>query len=354
MKFVDTIDITVIAGDGGRGFVSFKKNKIGCILSGKGNSSNGGDGGDVWLLADSSFNNLNYFHSCRIFKAGNGECGKYGGRTGKRGKDIFVKVPWGTRILQKRTNKVLGNMNSHQKCLMVAKGGRRGIGNNGHYKSHRYQTSQTMYGDKGEQQHLLLELLLIADVGVFGLPNSGKSSFVRAVSHAKPKIASYPFTTLMPYLGVVRVNNNDRFIVADIPGIIKGASAGLGLGMKFLKHLECCKMLLHFVDIAPVDCSDPVKNIITIKNELLNFNSRLACKPCWLVFNKIDLLEISEIRRRIAYIVNTLCWGDRYYYISSMYRVHVSFLCKEIMQFIINDQYKYDDSDIHADVVAIN
>lgn len=342
MKFLDTTEITVLAGNGGRGFVSLKKNKIGSIVLGKGNNSNGGDGGDVWLLADANLNNLNYFYSCRIFRAGNGQCGKNGGRTGKRGEDVFIKVPWGTRVLQKNTGKILGDMGSHQKNLMVAKGGCRGIGSRFYKSRVSSQTSRNIFGARGERQHLLLELLLIADVGIFGLPNAGKSSFIRAVSEAKPKIADYPFTTLTPYLGVVQINYDNRFIIADIPGIIKGASNGLGLGMKFLKHLERCKMLLHFVDIAPSDCSNPVQNIITIENELYSYNNFLACKPCWLIFNKIDLLGgIFETRKKIQDIISTLKWVGRYYSVSSMYKIHVEFLCSEIMQFI-NDQCKYD------------
>lgn len=337
MKFLDAIEIKVIAGNGGTGFVNLQKNKAGYILSGKRNGSNGGDGGNVWLLADSSFITLSYFNSCRVFRAGHGKCGRNGGRTGKKGKDIFIKVPWGTKVLQKKTNKLLGNMNSFQKCLMVAKGGRHGIGN-GYYRSRFLY--QKKCGIKGEHQDLLLELSLIADVGIFGLPNSGKSSFIRAVSSAKPKVADYPFTTLTPCLGVVQVSNYDRFVIADIPGIIKGASTGLGLGLHFLKHLQRCKMLLHFVDIAPEDRSDPIQNIIAINNELCNYNNELNCKPCWLVFNKIDLLDKFEMYKRMKYILNTLKWTSRYYYISSMYKIYVSSLCSEIMQFIINNEFK--------------
>lgn len=334
MKFVDAIDITVVAGDGGHGYANLKKNRMGYFLSDKSNSSNGGAGGDVWFLADSSLNTLNYFSTRRVFRAGHGQCGRSRGRTGKKGRDLFIRVPWGTRVLYQNTNKLLGNIDQNQTLLMVAQGGSHGVGN-GYYRSclHR-KISQKLHGNKGECQHLFLELLLIADVGVFGLPNSGKSSFLRVVSEAKPKVADYPFTTLVPCLGMVRVSDYGRFIIADIPGIMEGASNGLGLGVRFLKHLERCKMLLHFVDIAPVDNSDPLQNIITIENELYTYNNELIRKPCWLIFNKIDLLKRREMHRKIRYIINSLQWTERYYFISSMYSINVSSLCSSIMQFI--------------------
>lgn len=333
VKYIDIINIIVIAGNGGRGYANVKKNKKGYFLSGKRNSSNGGDGGDVWLSVDSRINTLNHFYSCRIFRAGHGQFGRSGGRTGKKGSDVVIKVPWGTKVFIKETNSVLGNMDENQKYLMVARGGVHGVGN-GYFRSNCRNINQKIHGLKGECQNLLLELLLVADVGIFGLPNSGKSSFLRAVSSAKPKVANYPFTTLSPYLGVVSINEYDKFVVADVPGIVQGASKGLGLGMRFLKHLERCKMLLHFVDLAPEDNSDLVKNIITIKRELYNYNDILIYKPCWLVFNKIDLLKKYEVNRRIKYVLNELKWTGCYYYISSIYKINTDLLCNGIMRFI--------------------
>lgn len=341
MKFVDEIEITVIAGNGGRGYVSLQKNKMGYFLSEKRNGSNGGDGGDVWLLSDPGLNTLSYFCTHRIFRAGHGQCARNRGRTGKRGTDIFIKVPWGTKVLHKKTNRLLGNMNNHQKYLMVAKGGYHGVGN-GYRRSCLYQKKdQKICGSKGENRNLFLEMSLIADVGIFGLPNAGKSSFLRAISKAKPKIADYPFTTLVPYLGVAWVTNGDKFVVADVPGLIKGASNGLGLGIRFLKHLDRCKMLLHVVDIAPVDHSDLVQNIVTIERELYNHNSKFISKPCWLIFNKIDLLKEWEVYKRINYVLNALRWTGRYYFISSIYNINTSNLCNSIMQFI-NHKIKSD------------
>ncbi|URJ24018.1 GTPase ObgE [Blochmannia endosymbiont of Camponotus sp.] len=335
MKFVDMTNITVIAGNGGNGCISFQKSGRRASFLKKPNGSNGGNGGDVWLLADPNINTLNYFHSNCVFRAGHGQCGRSRGCTGKRGKDVVVKVPWGTRVSYKKTNKLLGDMGIHHKRLMVAKGGRHGLGN-GHFKSSVRRNVLNTHGSTGEFQHLLLELLLIANVGIFGLPNSGKSSFIRMISAAKPKVADYPFTTLVPYLGVVQINNYDRFIIADIPGVIKGASHGLGLGMRFLKHLEHCQILLHFIDIAPVDGSDPLENIITIQHELSNYNTNLVSKPCWLIFNKIDLLERHAAEKRINHVISSLKWKGRYYSISSVHNTNISSLCNSIMKFIIH------------------
>ncbi|URJ25180.1 Obg family GTPase CgtA [Candidatus Blochmannia ocreatus (nom. nud.)] len=336
MKFIDMTDITVIAGDGGNGYISVKKTGKKFPFLKKLYSSNGGDGGNVWLLADSNMNNLSYFCFKNVFKAGNGHGGSKNGCSGSRGKDIIIKVPWGTKVICRQTNKLLGEMGQHQQRLMVAKGGMHG---SGHIKrrhiSYHTTSNSIMDGEKGESHNLLLELRLIADVGVFGLPNSGKSSFLHVVSSAKPKVANYPFTTLVPNLGVVKVNDYNRFVVADIPGIIKGASDGSGLGIRFLKHLEHCHILLHFVDIAPSDNSNPLDNIITIQNELNNYKNGLLYKPCWLIFNKIDLLASYLVKKKITYIINTLKWKERYYYISSVYKTNVSELCNAIMKFIM-------------------
>ncbi|URJ28079.1 Obg family GTPase CgtA [Candidatus Blochmannia vicinus (nom. nud.)] len=335
MRFIDMTDITVVAGNGGHGCVSFQKTRKGGSFLKKPNGSNGGDGGNVWLLADPNVNTLNYFHFHHIFRAGHGQCGRSRGCTGKKGKDIFVKVPYGTRVSDKKTNELLGEIDSHKKWLMVAKGGRHGFGN-GHFKyDPRHKKLCSTHGGAGEFQHLNLELLLIADVGILGLPNSGKSSFIRVISSAKPKVADYPFTTLVPYLGVVQINDYDRFVIADIPGIIKGASNGSGLGMRFLKHLEHCQILLHFIDIAPLDNSDPLENIITIRHELNNYSKKLICKPCWLIFNKIDLLERYVVEKKIEYIISSLQWKGRYYSISSTHNTNISLLCDSIMKFII-------------------
>lgn len=342
MKFVDSAKITVIAGNGGNGCISFQKKGRNNLLK-KPDGSNGGDGGNVWLLSDINMNTLNYFCYNRIFRAVHGEKGHSKNCTGKKGKDIFIKVPLGTKVYVQKTYKLLGDMIDYCNTpLIVAKGGRHGLGNN-HFKysflNRQYKKAlfYKTYGMLGECQDLLLELMLIADVGLFGLPNSGKSSFISMISNAKPKIANYPFTTLTPNLGTVQINDSygtNRFVVADIPGIIKGASYGLGLGIRFLKHLERCSMLLHFVDIGSIDSSNPVENIASVERELNNYNTTLIRKTRWLVFNKIDLLSQFKLENKIDHIIRSLQWKDRYYSISAIKGINVLSLCYDIMQFI--------------------
>lgn len=345
MKFIDSTNIIVEAGSGGSGCISFQKRGKGNFF-GKPNGSNGGDGGDVWLLADSNMNTLGYFNDNRVFRAGNGGKGRSRFCTGSRGKDIIIKVPQGTRVSCQKTNQLLGDMvigNFGISRLLVAKGGRHGIGNkNFRFLNQRLRSGVKRFvehriqGMPGEIQHLLLELFLIADVGLFGLPNSGKSSFIRTVSKAKPKVADYPFTTLEPYLGVVQVDPilNNSFIVADIPGIIKGASRGLGLGMQFLKHLKFCKMLLHFVDLNVLDYFNLINDILDIEKELNNYDAKLITKKRWLVFNKIDLLDKFESKKRIDYIIRALKWKEPYYFISVINNINITLLCNDIMRFI--------------------
>ncbi|ADV33504.1 GTPase obgE/cgtA [Candidatus Blochmanniella vafra str. BVAF] len=353
MKFVDVVNITVIAGTGGNGCISFIKIGRNKFFR-KPNGSNGGDGGNVWLLSDSNIKTLSYFSSHRIFKAGNGVSGRSRGRSGKRGKDMIIHVPVGTRVSCLKTNALLGDMINQKNgtLLLVARGGRHGVGNNGvkflrnkHYKNNsNILCWDRVQGRSGEIQHLLLDLFLVADVGVFGLPNSGKSSFVSMVSQAKSKVADYPFTTLTPKLGVVQVEdksvvNNSSFVIEDVPGIIKGASTGSGLGLRFLKHLQRCQMLLHFVDINPADKSDPVKNIIDIEQELKAYDRRLIDKTRWLVFNKIDLLDEFKLEDRINSIIRSVQWNSRYYAISVTHKINISLLCWDIVQFINKDGF---------------
>lgn len=351
MKFVDSVKIVVIAGKGGDGCVSFKKNKKNRRLV-KANGSNGGCGGDVYLSIDPGMNTLSYFSYNRIFRAKNGSKGYSKNCTGKKGKDLTIKVPEGTKVFCQSTCQLLGDMvKDYNTSLIVAKGGRCGLGNSNFRYSVRKQSNlynknkgfaklnSSRTGSPGELRHLLLELILMADVGVFGLPNSGKSSFLKAISEAKPKIANYPFTTLVPNLGTVKLNNYDNtFVVADIPGIIKGASMGLGLGIQFLKHLERCRMLLHFVDISVENQSDPVENILTIEQELYNYSSALALKKKWLVFNKIDLLNEYELKKKINYIIKSISWSGRYYMISVENNTNIILLCNDIMDHIKHDR----------------
>ncbi|KEY59764.1 Obg family GTPase CgtA [Serratia sp. DD3] len=332
MKFVDEATILVVAGDGGNGCVSFRREKY--IPNGGPDGGDGGDGGDVYLLADENLNTLIDYRFEKSFRAERGQNGQSRDCTGKRGKDVVIKVPVGTRIKDQGTGEILGDMIRHQQRLMVAKGGWHGLGNTRFKSSVNRAPRQKTLGTKGEMRDILLELLLLADVGMLGLPNAGKSTFIRAVSAAKPKVADYPFTTLVPSLGVVRMDHEQSFVVADIPGLIEGAHEGAGLGIRFLKHLERCRVLLHLVDIDPIDGSDPVENAKVIINELNQYSENLSQKPRWLVFNKIDLLDEQEAAERAKAIVAGMGWEGQYYMISAANREGVNALCWDVMNFI--------------------
>ncbi|SUB28274.1 GTPase ObgE [Yersinia pseudotuberculosis] len=337
MKFVDEAAILVVAGDGGNGCVSFRREKY--IPNGGPDGGDGGDGGDIYLLADENLNTLIDYHFVKSFRAERGQNGQSRDCTGKRGKDITIKVPVGTRVLDQGTGEIVGDMVRHGQRLMVAKGGFHGLGNSRFKSSVNRAPRQKTMGTEGETRELMLELLLLADVGMLGLPNAGKSTFIRAVSAAKPKVADYPFTTLIPSLGVVRMDYEQSFVIADIPGLIEGASDGAGLGIRFLKHLERCRVLLHLVDLAPIDESDPAENAKVIVNELQQYSENLAEKPRWLVFNKIDLIDPKEAEKRAKAIVETLGWEGKYYMISAANRDNVNALCWDVMSFL-NSQPK--------------
>lgn len=251
----------------------------------------GGDGGSVFLRADNNLNTLVDYKYTRFYQAERGQNGMSADCTGAKGQDIVLQVPVGTRVTDKETGEVLGDLRKHGELLRVAKGGIHGLGNT-HFKSSTNRAPrQKTNGTPGEHRILDLELLLVADVGLLGLPNAGKSTFIRAVSAARPKVADYPFTTLIPNLGVVKTGDGESFVIADVPGLIEGAAQGAGLGHRFLRHLERCRVLLHLVDAKPVDGSDPVTNAQVIEKELKEYAHDLYEKPRWLVLNKVDLLE---------------------------------------------------------------
>ena len=333
MKFVDEATILVVAGDGGNGCVSFRREKY--IPRGGQDGGDGGDGGDVYMQADENLNTLIDYRFEKSFRAERGQNGQSRDCTGKRGVDIVVKVPVGTRIIDQGTGETLGDMTHHQQKMMVAKGGWHGLGNTRFKSSVNRTPRQKTMGTPGEKRDLQLELMLLADVGMLGLPNAGKSTFIRAVSAAKPKVADYPFTTLVPSLGVVRMDSEQSFVVADIPGLIEGASDGAGLGIRFLKHLERCRVLLHTIDLAPIDESDPVENARIILGELEKYSDKLFQKPRWLVFNKVDLLDQEEAESRAKAIADALGWTEKYYLISAANRSGVNALCWDLMSFII-------------------
>ncbi len=332
MKFIDEALIRVEAGDGGNGCVSFRREKY--IPKGGPDGGDGGDGGDVYLLADENLNTLIDYRFEKRFAAERGENGRSSDCTGRRGKDITLRVPVGTRAIDNDTKEVLGDLTEHGAKMLIAKGGYHGLGNTRFKSSVNRAPRQKTNGTPGEKRDLQLELMLLADVGMLGLPNAGKSTFIRAVSAAKPKVADYPFTTLVPSLGVARVDASRSFVIADIPGLIEGAADGAGLGIRFLKHLERCRVLIHLVDIAPIDGSDPADNIAIIETELFRYSETLVEKPRWLVFNKIDTMSDEEARQRAADIVQRLAWEEDYYLISAATGKQVQSLCRDIMDFI--------------------
>ncbi|WP_395755976.1 Obg family GTPase CgtA [Edwardsiella ictaluri] len=332
MKFVDEAVIHIEAGDGGNGCVSFRREKY--IPKGGPDGGDGGDGGDVYLLADENLNTLIDYRFEKSFRAERGQNGQSRDCTGKRGQDVTIKVPVGTRITDVDTGEVLGDMTRHQQKLMVGKGGWHGLGNTRFKSSVNRTPRQKTNGTPGDKRDLSLELLLLADVGMLGLPNAGKSTFIRAVSAAKPKVADYPFTTLVPSLGVVRMDSEKSFVVADIPGLIEGASEGADLGIRFLRHLERCRVLLHLVDLAPIDESDSVENARVIIGELEKYSEKLFQKPRWLVFNKADLLAPEEAKARAQAIADALGWEGEHYLISAANREGVNALCWDVMNFL--------------------
>ncbi|MDK2678367.1 Obg family GTPase CgtA [Vibrio vulnificus] len=332
MKFVDEAVIKVQAGDGGNGVVSFWREKF--VTKGGPDGGDGGDGGDVYIQADENLNTLIDYRFQRFYEAERGQNGSGGNCTGKRGKDITLRVPVGTRAVDIHTNEIVAEVAEHGKKVMVAKGGWHGLGNTRFKSSVNRAPRQKTMGTKGEIRELRLELLLLADVGMLGLPNAGKSTFIRAVSAAKPKVADYPFTTLIPSLGVVSVVPEKSFVVADIPGLIEGAADGAGLGIRFLKHLERCRVLLHMIDIFPIDQSDPVQNALTILDELEQYSEKLANKPRWLVFNKVDLVSEEQADEIIQEVIDALGWEEQYFKISAVNRQGTKELCYKLADFM--------------------
>lgn len=331
MKFVDEAIIKVIAGDGGNGCVSFRREKF--IPFGGPDGGDGGDGGSIYLLAQTGLNTLADFRNIRTFEAQRGGNGTGRDMTGRGGEDLIVPVPVGTLVYDADTGELLGDLLENAQRLLVARGGFHGLGNARFKSSVNRAPRQSTSGSAGERRTLRLELKVLADVGLLGLPNAGKSTLIRAVSAARPKVADYPFTTLYPNLGVVSVGQHQSFVMADIPGLIEGASEGLGLGIRFLKHLQRTRLLLHLVDVAPdAGSGDPVKGVQAIAKELEKFSPELAQRERWLVLNKIDLLPPAERSRRCAQIVKSLKWKGSVFQVSGLAGEGTIELCRKIMQ----------------------
>ncbi len=317
MKFVDEATIQVEAGDGGNGVASFRREKF--IPRGGPDGGDGGDGGSVYLVADENLNTLVDFRYRRTHRAERGENGKGRQMYGRKGADLTIRVPPGTRVSDADTGELLGEMLAHGQTLLVARGGRHGIGNV-HFKSSTNRAPrQFTYGKPGEKRALHLELVLLADVGLLGMPNAGKSSLIARLSSARPKIADYPFTTLYPNLGVVRVDLERSFVIADVPGLIEGAAEGAGLGIRFLKHLSRTRLLLHLVDIGQIDpAADPAADVRGIVRELEKFGGDLVGRERWLVLNKIDLLPPDELAARRQLLLDELQWTGPVYSVSAL------------------------------------
>jgi GTP-binding protein len=307
VKFIDEANIEVIAGNGGNGSASFRREKY--VPRGGPDGGDGGRGGSLFAVADRNINTLIDYRFARIHRAKNGENGHGADKYGRGADDIFLRVPVGTVITDADTGEFVADLAAHAVQALVAKGGKGGLGNL-HFKSSTNRAPrQFTPGEEGEKRRLHLELRVLADVGLLGMPNAGKSTFIRAVSAARPKVADYPFTTLAPHLGVVRTDANRSFVIADIPGLIEGAADGAGLGHRFLRHLQRTRLLLHIVDFAPFDpTADPVHDARAIVEELRRYDQTLFEKPRWLVLNKVDLIPADERAARVKAFVKAYRW----------------------------------------------
>lgn len=350
MKFVDEVSIFVKAGDGGNGMMSFRREKF--IEKGGPNGGDGGDGGSVYLQADENLNTLVDYRYTRRFNAPNGQKGGSTECTGAKGDDLILPVPVGTTVIDAATQDVIGDLTKAGQRLLVAQGGWHGLGNTRFKSSTNRAPRQTTPGKPGDARDLKLELKVLADVGLLGLPNSGKSTFIRSVSAAKPKVADYPFTTLVPNLGVVSVGRYKSFVVADIPGLIEGASEGAGLGIRFLKHLARTRLLLHLVDMAPLDESDPADAAEVIVSELEKFSPALAQRDRWLVLNKSDQLFEEDREERVRQVVDRLEWTGPVFVISALEREGTEELTQAIMRYLDERTLRISEEPAFAEALA--
>jgi GTP-binding protein len=332
MKFVDEARIKVQAGKGGNGCLSFRREKY--VAKGGPDGGDGGDGGSVIIEADNALNTMVDYRFQRNYSAASGEQGRGRNCTGASGQDLILKVPVGTTVIDEDIDEILGDLSEHGQQLLVAQGGFHGLGNTRFKSSTNRTPRQTTSGSEGEVRNLKLELKVLADVGLLGLPNAGKSTLIRAVSSAKPKVADYPFTTLVPNLGVVKVEAHRSFVMADIPGLIEGASEGAGLGIRFLKHLTRTRILLHLVDVAPWDGTDPAQSAVAIATELECFSPTLAARERWLVLNKADLVDEATFVQRKEAVLAALDWQGPVYSVAAINGSGTSTLCADLMTFI--------------------
>ena len=344
MKFVDEAEIFVEAGKGGNGFLSFLREKF--IEKGGPDGGDGGDGGSLYLVADSALNTLVDFRYQPRYQAEAGSKGGKRNRTGASGEDLEVKVPVGTSVLVADTDEFIGDLVKDGQRLLVAQGGKKGLGNMRFKSSVNRAPRKTTNGTLGENRRLFLQMKVLADVGLLGLPNAGKSTLIRAVSSAKPKVADYPFTTLVPNLGVVRLNTERSFVMADIPGLIPGAADGAGLGIRFLKHLSRSRVLLHLVDLAPYDGSDPAESAAAIIEELEKFSTVLAQKERWLVLNKIDMLPEENVDSICDALLKKLKWQGKVFKVSAINKAGTPELCEKVMTLIEERNTRIIEDDV--------
>jgi GTP-binding protein len=333
MKFVDEVKIQVHAGSGGNGCLSFRREKN--IPFGGPDGGDGGDGGDVYLQVDDAVNTLIDFRYKRNFHAEKGEHGQGRLCSGAKGEDLYIPVPQGTEVWDDDTDELIGDLLVKGNTLLVAKGGWHGLGNTRYKSSVNRAPRKTSDGTPGESRTLRMEMKVLADIGLLGLPNAGKSTFIRQVSAAQPKVANYPFTTLHPNLGVVTLKDVRSFVIADIPGLVEGAADGAGLGIQFLRHLTRTKLLLHMVDMAPADVKqDPIESVRIINKELEQYSEALGKQDQWLVLNKLDLVP-EDIRDELCQeVIDGLEWQGKVYYASGITGEGCDTLCDDIMDYL--------------------
>lgn len=345
MKFVDEATITVTAGNGGAGAVSFRREKY--IPRGGPDGGDGGDGGSVWLQGDAGLNTLADFRHLRQFKAKNGEGGAGRQRFGKSADDVIIRVPLGTIIWAEETDERMGEITEHDQRMLVAHGGKGGRGNINFKSSVNRAPRQSTPGSAGERRVLRLELKVLADVGLLGFPNAGKSTLIASMSAARPKIADYPFTTLYPNLGVVSLEPGRSFVIADIPGLIEGAAEGAGLGIQFLKHLARTHLLLHLVDVAPIDGADPVEQVRALEAELEAFDPELMQRERWLVLTKIDQVDDLHRSELVNGIIHRLEWSGPWFAVSAVARLGLNELSGSIMEHIESTRPRPTEQEPH-------
>ncbi len=352
MKFIDEATIQVLAGKGGDGVASFRREKF--IPKGGPDGGDGGRGGNIFAIADRNINTLIDYRFARIYRAKNGQNGQGSDRYGKSAGDIILRMPIGTVVKDINTGETIADLVHHQQKILLAKGGEGGIGNL-HFKSSTNRAPrQFTYGEPGQEFELKLELKVLADVGLLGMPNAGKSTLIRAVSAARPKVADYPFTTLEPNLGMIRIDQNRSFVMADIPGLIEGAAEGIGLGHRFLKHLTRTRLLLHVIDMAPLnEDTDLVHEARALVKELQKYDQALYEKPRWLVLNKTDMMPEEQRAELCRQFVDKLGWEDKYFMISALTGEGCKRLTYEIMDYLEQNLPPQPDDSLDSDQPSI-